>query len=230
MNIEEMHVTFRELAQQMGIQTVRAILPENIDICLRVAIVDTVKEIISTTVGYYQNNDKVGRNNAAVSSINGLRTLYKHETRQVDLSGEGTMIEPYNLNLDDSSVMIYVGFKVSYDGATLYDCRIIENEDLSNTIHDFCSRPTKEQPICVVYSNDDGIDVNFITGSKTPTKPTHVQYLYIKNPAIVYYDEDDNDNNIDCDLPTYLHQDIVKRAVNVYLSSIGALSSNKNKD
>jgi hypothetical protein len=33
MTIEEMHVTFRELAQQMGMQTVRAILPENIDIC-----------------------------------------------------------------------------------------------------------------------------------------------------------------------------------------------------
>ena len=46
MNIGEMHVMFRELAQQMGMQTTRAILPEDIDICLNIAIKDTVKELI----------------------------------------------------------------------------------------------------------------------------------------------------------------------------------------
>ena len=43
MNIGEMHVTFRELAQQMGMQTVRAILMEDIDICLNAAIIEKAR-------------------------------------------------------------------------------------------------------------------------------------------------------------------------------------------
>ncbi len=45
MNIGEMHVTFRELAQQMGMQTVRAILMEDIDICLNAAIIEKKLEM-----------------------------------------------------------------------------------------------------------------------------------------------------------------------------------------
>ena len=74
MTIEEKHVVFRELAQQMGMQTARALLPEEIDICLNVAINDIVKELITSSVGYAQYNDKVARHNSAVSPINGLRT------------------------------------------------------------------------------------------------------------------------------------------------------------
>lgn len=46
MNIGEMHVTFRELAQQMGMQTVRAILMEDIDICLNAAIIEKARNVI----------------------------------------------------------------------------------------------------------------------------------------------------------------------------------------
>ena len=34
MNITDMHIMFRQLAQQMGMQNVRAILPEQIDLLL----------------------------------------------------------------------------------------------------------------------------------------------------------------------------------------------------
>lgn len=230
MNIEEMHVTFRELAQQMGIQTVRAILPENIDICLNIAIVDIVKEIIATTVGYHPQNDKITRNNAAVASINGLRTLYKKNTIIANFQGEGSMMNPFTTDIIDFSVMIYTGFKVSYDGKTLYDCRIIENEDLGQTIHDYCNRPTKEHPICNVYGKDNSIKIDFVTGANTFAKPTHIQYLYIEQPVTVLYDEEDTTKNINCNLPIHLHQDVVKRAVDVYLRSIGAISKSKNND
>ena len=36
-------MTFRELAQQMGMQTVRAILMEDIDICLNAAIIEKAR-------------------------------------------------------------------------------------------------------------------------------------------------------------------------------------------
>ena len=91
MNIEEMHVTFRELAQQMGMQTVRAILMENIDICLNIAIIDTVKELIAINVGPLPYNDKVARQNAAIAPINGLRTLYrKANIEETEITSETT--------------------------------------------------------------------------------------------------------------------------------------------
>lgn len=231
MTIEEMHVTFRELAQQMGMQTVRAILPENIDICLRVAINDFVKDLIQSSVGVYPYNAKVIKHNANVAPINGLRTLYRKDIIDGSkLSGEGTEVSPFSLSINNDSVMIYTGLKLSYDGNTLYDCRIVEVENLGQTLRDFCNRPTKDAPICTI-KGDGTMSFDIITGRNIQAKPKLIQYLYLAKPAEVYYDELDANNNVNCDLPDYTHLDIVKLAVNVYLNSIGAnRSTNKNND
>ena len=232
MTIEEMHITFRELAQQMGMQTTRAILMEDIDICLNAAIIDTVKELITATVGFLPYNDTVARQNAAISPINGLRTLYKKGSIQEEnINGEGTEVSPYTININSDNIMLYTGFKVSYNGNTLYDCRIIENEDLGQTLRDFCNRAAKDAPICTIVGNPQQIQVDIFTGVKKMVKPKLIQYLYINEPAKVYYDEDNTENNVNCDLPQYLHMDVVKRAVTVYLASIGAIrDTNKNND
>ena len=44
MNTSEMHVMFRQYAQQMGMQNVRAILPEQIDLLLNTAVIDIVNK------------------------------------------------------------------------------------------------------------------------------------------------------------------------------------------
>lgn len=243
MNIEEMHVTFRELAQQMGMQTVRAILMEDIDICLNAAILQLTKELIATNVGPLPYNDKVARQNASIAPINGLRTLYRKMTLTVDtvseedgtisslLTGDGTELSPYNFIINSNGIMLYTGFKVSYNGKTVYDCRIIENEDLGQTLRDFCNRATKDAPICTIVGDTEKISVDIITGRNNMSKPTQVQYLYIKEPDKVYYDEDNKDACVDCDLPPYLHMDVVQRGVTIYLQSIGAVgSSKKDKD
>ena len=231
MTIEEMHVTFRELAQQMGMQTVRAILPENIDICLRVAINDFVKDLIQGSVGILPYNAKVAKHNANIAPVNGLRTLYRKDiVDESQLSGDGTEVSPFTLSVDNDSVMIYTGLKLSYDGKTLYDCRIVEVENLGQTLRDFCNRPTKDAPICTI-KGDATMSFDIITGRNVQAKPKMIQYLYIAKPAEVYYDELDTNNNVNCDLPDYTHLDIVKLAVNVYLNSIGAnRSTNKNND
>lgn len=232
MTIEEMHITFRELAQQMGMQTTRAILMENIDICLNAAIIDTVKELITVTVGPLPYNDKVARQNAAISPINGLRTLYKKGSiQEEDINGEGTEVSPYTININSDNIMLYTGFKVSYNGNTLYDCRIIENEDLGQTLRDFCNRAAKDAPICTIVGDTEKIKVDIFTGVKKAVKPKLIQYLYINEPAKVYYDEDNIELNVNCDLPQYLHMDVVKRAVTIYLASIGTIrDTNKNND
>lgn len=75
MTIEEMHVWFRQNAQQMGLQNVRAILPEQIDLLLNTSIYDTINQIIQQNIGI--TNDRVITDNSKIGQINALRTLYK---------------------------------------------------------------------------------------------------------------------------------------------------------
>ena len=49
---------------------------------------------------------------------------------------------------------------------------------------------------------------------------------YIAKPAIVRFVEDVNGTNVDCDLPEYMHVDIVKHAVELYqLAKSGSLAA-----
>ena len=57
MTAPEMHVMFRQYAQQMGMQNVRAILPEQIDLLLNTSTMDTVNEIIKQNIGI--TNDRI---------------------------------------------------------------------------------------------------------------------------------------------------------------------------
>ena len=75
MNIAEMHVWFRQYAQQMGMQNVRAILPEQIDILINTSISDVVNQLIRENIGVV--NDRVVTDNAKLNQINALRSLYK---------------------------------------------------------------------------------------------------------------------------------------------------------
>lgn len=88
MNISEMHVWFRQYAQQMGLQNVRAILPEQIDLLINTSISDIVNQIIKENIGI--TNDRVITDNSKVGQINALKTLYKVFNLPI-LSRESTM-------------------------------------------------------------------------------------------------------------------------------------------
>lgn len=285
-----MHVTFREMAQQMGMQSTRAILDEDIDICLNAAIIDKTRSILIENVGQNNYADKVIRQNTVISPINALRSLYKKVSLPADdtlyyyspgyskdennsnyrkesdvddwtlttkdafddfdssitytkeikfFSGIGNEVEPYHLTLDSTKVMLFTGFKVSYDNNALYDCRIIEAEDLGQTLRDFCNRAAPDAPIAVVFGDNNSIEVDLYTGRNVHTytgestfkKPKTIQYIYIAEPRIVRYDPMNPKNNVDCDLPAYLHQEIIDNAVQRYLISIGVgLGNNKQRN
>lgn len=224
MTIEEMHVTFRELAQQMGQQTVRAILSEDIDICLNAAIISKARSILKQNVGTIFP-DKIARQNAAISPVNALRTLYKSKDIIANITGTGTEVTPHQVEISTDGVMVFTGFSVSYNNTSLYDCRIIEAERLGQTLRDFCNRATKDAPIVTIFNANDKIQLNIYTGKKATT-PTLIRYFYINEPVKVYYDEDDVDACVDCDLPTYLHMEVVEDAIKYYLASVGAIGGN----
>lgn len=230
MGIEEMHIMFRELGQQMGIQTTRAIFSENIDICINSAINEITRSTIRQNVGA-SFQDKVQRDNAKVSPINGLYTLYtKGEIAENDITGEGTQYNPYKCTIDSSNVYLYTGFDCVYADDNVRNCRLIERELLFDTLYDFCNRPTKSYPIVTVFGTDTDLLLNVYTGqTKSSVKPRNIIYTYIRKPAIVLLDEEDSNNNVNCDLPEYRHNDVVLGAINFYLQSLSGRKSDNGE-
>lgn len=115
MTISEMHVWFRQYAQQMGMQNVRAILPEQIDNLINTSIKDTIDEVINRNVG--TTNDRVITDNAKLANINALRTLYKVKTIPVGdtkkISEYGN--NPYSFNSGNiGEVLYFVDFSIRY--------------------------------------------------------------------------------------------------------------------
>lgn len=78
MNLAEMHVWFRQYAQQMGMQNTRMILPEQIDMLINTSITDIVNDIIKNNIA--NTNDRVITDNTKLGQINSLSTLYKVRT------------------------------------------------------------------------------------------------------------------------------------------------------
>ena len=86
MTTAEMHQMFRNYAQQMGMQNVRAILPSQIDMLLNNSISDTVNQVIAQNIG--STSDRVITDNSKLNQVNALKSLI-----QVcyDLSSERTL-------------------------------------------------------------------------------------------------------------------------------------------
>ena len=120
MTISEMHVWFRQYATQMGMQNVRAILPEQIDNLINTSTKDTIDEVINRNVGI--TNDRVITDNSKLANINALRTLYKVKTLPI---GDSNTVASYGNNpftftsASIGEVLYFVDFSVRYsDGST----------------------------------------------------------------------------------------------------------------
>ena len=76
MNISEMHSVFRTIGQQMGLQLVRGILPESIDVFLNDVIQEKVQqELLVTTKTVIQEN--VDSQATTMGGVNLLRSLFR---------------------------------------------------------------------------------------------------------------------------------------------------------
>ena len=263
MTIEEMHVWFRQNAQQMGLQNVRAILPEQIDLLLNTSIYDTVNQIIQQNIGI--TNDRVLTDNSKIGQINALRTLYKVIITPITLpvgqslygktlpfTGVNSPIYKYTGNIAGFSLneegnpfkyLYLVDFSIEYGKprigesgdeftSNLYPVRLIDDAYLADSLNDFILRPRLRSPIAVIYNGkmdlyiDKSIDGNgtFAEGLQA----RNLRISYIAKPATVKYAADIGGENVDCDLPEYLHNDICKHAIDLYRTSMtGSLYANQ---
>lgn len=103
MTIAEMHQMFRNYAQQMGMQNVRAILPSQIDLLLNNSISDTVNQVIAQNIG--STSDRVITDNSKLNQVNALKSLYKVWKAKVELPNAKTnYIASYVLPLDNFGI------------------------------------------------------------------------------------------------------------------------------
>ena len=111
MTIAEMHVWFRQYAQQMGMQNVRAILPEQIDLLINSSITDTINQVITQNIGI--TNDRVITDNSKIGQINALRSLYKVKIVQAipGTSGTSSTTSPFVKGEETHILRMYANIK-----------------------------------------------------------------------------------------------------------------------
>ena len=264
MTTPEMHVMFRQYSQQMGMQNVRAILPEQIDLLLNTSIMDTVNEVIKQNIGI--TNDRVITDNSKIGQINALRSLYHVSILEMspsnasDVSFAFSAADKHNGRMSNSwtsvkkkipNYMFLVDFSLNYkksnnsgysgsseiytaptfatDGivTNFFPVRIIDDSFLADTLNDFVLKPRLRSPIIVTYNSNNNNNIfdiyidKFIDNNgkyclSEGLLPYQLRMSYIAKPAVVRYADDIGGENVDCDLPEYMHIDIVKHAVDLY--------------
>lgn len=192
MTREEMQIAFRVYGQQIGMQKMRTILPEEIDVFLNSAVVEKIRQILGTNVNA-QFADKVSIQQNHISPINFVRTLIKDKTLTIE-NNKATIP-------NDIQLMYILGAVV--DG---HKARFIEPTEIELVKSDFCNSPSKEYPIFTFINN-------FIEVYNGENNVESVYLNYIETPAKI-------NAETDCNLPEYTHDEIVQYAVNKYFASL----------
>lgn len=243
MTIGEMHVWFRQYAQQMGMQNVRAILPEQIDRLINTSTLDIIDEVINKNIG--TTNDKIITDNAKLASINALRTLTRVNSG-ITVEGTEASFGDNNIiiNAGGSSETDVIGDTVLYivDFAVKYGLRsgnsektthwfpvrIIDNSYLADVLNDWVLAPRLRSPIIVVYTNGDTSTYEFYRSNPLDDgNPDGISIsgitlrcTYIKKPETVKFLDDLGGDSVDSDLPDQLQVPMLKHAVDLYRASV----------
>lgn len=250
MNISEMHVYFRQYAQQMGMQNVRNILPSQIDVLLNTAISDKVNKIVKENVSV--TGDRITSDNSKISHINALKPLYQVDTHDLtdtnnNSYNESEGIISFEYDYEDVDCLFIIGYSIRYTNTNIgngettryFPVRLIDDSKLADTLNDFVLRNRATSPIITLYNYDNHdlyIERLKLEDGKYVVRgglqPKDLRIEYIEKPNVVYFDTEYNpddpqseDNSVDCNLPEFLHVDIVKAAVDLYRNAINGGSS-----
>lgn len=248
MDIQEMHVMFRQYAQQMGMQNVRAILPEQIDLLINNSISDTINQIVTQNIGI--TNDRVITDNSKLNQVNALKSLYKvwngtvafgdsktsyiisYELPLLGFKSAGTYV---NDNVKETAIQYIYIVDLSLDyidtknqfTTNIFPIRIIDDMYLADVVNDFILHPTLRSPVATIHDNNIElyIDKADVGGNKANytfkgLKPNKLRLSYIAKPAVVKFLDDVGGTSVNCDLPEYLHVNIVKHAVELYRTAV----------
>lgn len=211
---------FRVLGQQAGLQLVRAILPEAIDVFINEAIVETVRTIVQQNANNAFKDDLSAQDNP-ISSLNAIRTLQRRAVINKGITkGNGA---DYVVSMQLEDVFFYTSFVVTYKNVdSTVACRLIELDELENTLADYCNGASWDYPVCATTFLDGSIHQNLLIYTNSSKELTSVIANYIRRPAKVRHVKGADD--VHCDLPEYLHPLIVRLAVDKFLTAVGRTS------
>lgn len=176
MNIQEMHNTFRTLGQKVGLQQVRAILPESIDVYLNDSIIEVTQLELINSINSYAN--QTGAIKApTMSLLNTFANLFKSVIYELNVHsiGDNKKVNYYNhlngfceiniptknsnLTLTDGEYYInplyYTGIEIGYDINDKYNlvkCRITSPDKINDLRNDWCNKITKQYPVVCILS------------------------------------------------------------------------------
>lgn len=203
MEISEMHNKFRLYAQKMSMQTVLAILPEEIDEVFNTTIPEYARDKFSRKRNRELNG--VSDNVIRLAELEPLYYNYKEDftpAKDPDVVAFGKGFK-FPLPID---YMFYLNTTVKItDGTNLSfaDTRLIDIEKVPLTMNDYHSKSTSESPIC--YINNENVEVLLneqISG---------IIFNYIRVPNKVSLA-----NGAGCELPDFAVDEIIMKAVNLY--------------
>lgn len=247
MDISEMHQMFRQYAQQMGMQNVRAIMPEQIDLLINNSISDTINQVITQNIGI--TNDRVISDASKLNQVNALKSLYKvwkGSIADVTIKGKEktSYIISFQLPLnnfkttgsytDDGNsstaisflymVDLSINYKKSDFVTNVFPVRIVDDQFVADVVNDFVLAPTMRSPVASIHDNLVELYIDKADAKPEDRQPftfkgvsiNELRLSYIAKPAVVRFAEDVDGTNVNCDLPEYMHVDIVKHAVELY--------------
>lgn len=257
MDISEMHKMFRQYTQQMGMQNVRAILPEQIDLFINNSISDTINQVINQNIGI--TNDRVISDVSKLNQVNALKSLYKvwkGSIANVTIKGKEktTYIISFQLPLnnfkttgsytDDGNsstaisflymVDLSINYKKSDFITNVFPVRIVDDQFVADVLNDFVLAPTMRSPVASIHDSLIELYIDKADAKPEDRQPftfkgvsiNELRLSYIAKPAVVRFAEDVDGTNVNCDLPEYMHVDIVKHAVELYqLAKSGSLAA-----
>lgn len=258
MDIADMHINFRQYAQQMGMQNTRGILPEQIDILINQSAIDAVNQLVKENVGI--TKDKNSTTNTKIGQINALKPLHHVSEKPITFE-DGLFSYDKNdsikglikhINNDETDLllgeyMFLIDMSINYvtESGTVtnwYPVRVIEDIYLAETLNDYILKNKFNSPIAVIsdklvelyidkFENDDTPKIKIGKASDSFIYPNSVRISTIQYPSKVKYFDDvaEGDQSVDCNLPDFMHGDIVRHAVELYISSVGGFS-NRNVD
>ena len=257
MDISEMHKMFRQYAQQMGMQNVRAILPEQIDLLINNSISDTINQVITQNIGI--TNDRVISDASKLNQVNALKSLYKVWKGSISAATvkgkeKTNYIISFQLPLnnfktngnytDDNvsstaisflyAVDLSINYKKTDFVTNIFPVRIVDDQFVADVVNDFVLAPKMRSPVASIHDNLIELYIDKADEKPSSSQPfkfngvsiNELRFSYIAKPAIVKFAEDVDGNNVDCDLPEYMHVDIIKHAVELYqLAKSGSLAA-----
>lgn len=257
MDISEMHKMFRQYAQQMGMQNVRAILPEQIDLFINDSISDTINQVITQNIGI--TNDRVISDASKLNQINALRSLYKvwkgnisaatvkgkEKTNyfisfQLPLNNFKTTGSYTDDNVSSTAISflyavdLSINYKKTDFVTNVFPVRIIDDRFVADVVNDFVLAPKMRSPVASIHDNLIELYIDKADSKPEDEQPftfkgvsiNELRFSYIAKPAIVKFAEDVDGTNVNCDLPEYMHVDIVKHAVELYqIAKSGSLAA-----